>query len=205
MNKIKNSYYLTPALMAFLLFISNFIKADILQHAFSSYSVWFVIMLLVFACGYLMNKTIGYSFGGKIVFAVIVANVAVGIFMVSFFSQYFGFEDMTVENMLLYSLRLISVGSMGSFGLAVNEVFFLQQKLLLCEQKKITPPVFESGVKEADLTIKDAKLRAEKIILEAEKKQKEMQLKAEQFEAKIKELVRVERELIKKYEQNDEE
>ncbi len=190
--------------MAFLLFISNFIKADILQHAFTSYSVWFVIMLLVFACGYLMNKTMGYSFGGKIVFAVIVANVAFGLFMVSFFSQYFGFEDMTVENLLLYSLRLISIGSMGFFGLAVNEVFFLQQKLSLCEQKKSTQPIFESGIKEAELSIQDAKLKAEKIILEAEKKQKEMQFKAEQFEIKIKELIKAERELIKKYEKNDE-
>lgn len=191
--------------MVFLLFISNFIKADILQHAFTSYSVWFVIMLLVFACGYLMNKIMGYSFGGKIVFAVIVANVAFSLFMVSIFSQYFGFEDMTVENMLLYSLRLISVGSMGFFGLAVNEVFFLQQKLSVCEQKKSVTPIIESNVKEADLTIQEAKLKAEKIIFEAEKKLKDIQLKSEQFEIKLKELVRTERELIKKYEQPEEE
>jgi len=201
--KVKNSYYLTPALMAFLLFISNFIKADIFQHACLSYSVWFIIMLLVFSCGYLMNKTLGYSFGGKIVFAVIVANVVLSIFTVSFFNQYFGFDEMTIENLFLYSLRIISLGSMGFFGLAVNEVFFLQEKLSLCEQKKMQLPNIESSNKEVELTIQEAKLKAEKILLEADKKQKEMQLKAEQFEAKIKELIRAERELIKKYENEE--
>lgn len=204
MNEIKKIYYLTPALMTFLLFLSNFIKSDLVQHPIIGYSVWFILMVFIFACGYLMNKTIGYSFGGKIVFAVIVANVFIAILLITIFRLYFGMEDMTAENAILYSLRIISLGSIGYFGLAVNEVFRLQERLSLCEQKKnVINNNFDNN-KEAEITIKEAKLKAEKILLDAESKLKDITLKTEQFENKLKELIKAERELIKKYESNDE-
>ncbi len=204
MNEIKKIYYLTPALITFLLFLSNFIKSDLVQHPITGYGVWFILMVFIFACGYLMNKTLGYSFGGKIIFAVIVANVFIAILLVTIFRLYFGMEEMTAENAILYSLRIISLGSMGYFGLAINEVFRLQERLSLCEQKTNVISNDVSSNKDVELTIKEARLKADKILLEAEAKLKDITAKTEQFENKLRELIKAERELIKKYESNEE-
>ncbi|MFH0734032.1 MAG: hypothetical protein V1773_04985 [bacterium] len=203
MTKTKLIYYLTPSLLTILVFYSNFIKADLFQIGVQSYAVWFLISLFAFVCGWLMNKTLGYSYGGKIVFAVIIANVVIGLFMVSFFNEYFGFTERTTENMILYSLRIISIGSMAFFGMAVSEVILLQNSLLACEStKKNHMPVTDNS-KHATLIVDEAKLKSEKMIYEAEKKYNEILNKKEKLETRLKELIASERELIKRYESSD--
>lgn len=205
MTKTKFIYYLTPALLTVLIFFSNFIKADLFEVGVQSYAVWFIISLFAFATGWLMNRTLGYSYGGKVVFAVIIASVAIGIFMVSFFSEYFGFTELTTENIILYSLRIISIGSMAFFGMAVNEVILLQQNLSKCEasKKNVVAPVEHNS--QSNIVIEEAKLKAEKMVYEAEKKYNDILSKKEKLETRLKELITAERELIKKYENNENE
>lgn len=205
MTKAKFIYYLTPALLAVLIFFSNFIKADLFEIGVQSYAVWFIISLFAFATGWLMNRTLGYSYGGKVVFAVIIANVAIGIFMVSFFSEYFGFAELTTENIILYSLRIISVGSMAFFGMAVNEVILLQHNLSQCEasKKSVSAPIEHNT--HSNIILEEAKLKAEKMVYEAEKKCNDILSKKDKLESRLKELITAERELIKKYENNENE
>ncbi len=205
MTKTKFIYYLTPALLTVLIFFSNFIKADLFEVGVQSYAVWFIISLFAFATGWLMNRTLGYSYGGKVVFAVIIASVAIGIFMVSFFTEYFGFTELTTENIILYSLRIISVGSMAFFGMAVNEVILLQHNLLQCEssKKNVAAPIEQNS--HSNILLEEAKLKAEKMIYEAEKKHNDILSKKEKLETRLKELITAERELIKKYENNENE
>ncbi len=203
MTKAKLIYYLTPSLLTILVFYSNFIKADLFQVGVQSYAVWFIISLFAFSCGWVMNKTLGYSYGGKVVFAVIIANVVIGLFMVSFFNEYFGFTERTTENLILYSLRIISIGSMAFFGMAVSEVIILQNSLLACEStKKNQTPVTDSS-RQVTLIVEEAKLKSEKMIYEAEKKYNEILGKKEKLETRLKELIASEKELIKHYESSD--
>jgi hypothetical protein len=78
-------YYLTPVLAAVLIFASNFLNTDIFNIGFQNFTVWFVLSLFTFACGWLMDQTFGWVKGGKLLFAVIVVAAFFGIVLVSFF------------------------------------------------------------------------------------------------------------------------
>ena len=125
--------------------------------------------------------------------------------MVSFFSEYFGFAELTTENIILYSLRIISVGSMAFFGMAVNEVILLQHNLSQCEasKKSVSAPIEHNT--HSNIILEEAKLKAEKMVYEAEKKCNDILSKKDKFESRLKELITAERELIKKYENNENE
>ncbi|MDP3580611.1 MAG: hypothetical protein Q8S39_01675, partial [Ignavibacteria bacterium] len=56
----KSYYYLTPALLVIIIFSSNFLSTDLFKAGYSNFSVWFVLSLFSFACGWLINKTLGY-------------------------------------------------------------------------------------------------------------------------------------------------
>jgi len=108
----KKIYYSTPGLLTVIIFASNFLSTDLFKAGYQNFSVWFVLSVFAFACGWLINKTLGYNHGGKIVFSVIVASAFVSILMISLFSEYFGLSALLVENMILYILRNITLGSM---------------------------------------------------------------------------------------------
>ncbi len=197
----KLHYYLVPALLGVLMFASNFLNTNLFKFGENSFAVWFVLSLLCFACGWFINKTLGWHFGGKVVFAIIIAATIISVLMISFFRDYFAATELLTENLILYSLRNITLGSMGFFGMAVVEIFSFQKELLVMKEKlKIYESVSPDLKKEAELEIREAKLKAQKIITDAELNAKDLFLKKERIEKELKEFIHAEKELIKKYE-----
>ncbi len=196
--------YLTPALLAILLFFSNFLSTDLFKLGLLNFAVWFIVSVIAFACGWFINKTLGWSYGGKIIFAVIISTSLISIIMVSLFSDYFGINDLLTENIILFMLRNIILGSMGFFGMSVCEIFILQKAMISEKQK--SDNLERSTVnleKEAELILKEAKVNAERIVLDAEKKSKNLLDKKERIETQLRKFINTEKELLKKYEEPD--
>ncbi len=201
MEKKHLYYYLTPLLLGVLMFSSNFLNTNLFKFGDNNFAVWFVLSIICFACGWFISKTLGWHHGGKTVFAAIVAVTIISVLMISFFREYFSANELLTENLILYSLRNITLGAMAIFGMAVVEVFTMQKEFTVMKEKL---KLFESGVKdskkEAELEIKEAKIKAEKIINDAEFQAKNTILKKERVEKELKEFIHAEQELIKKYE-----
>ena len=194
--------YATAILLGVLIFASDFLDTDLFNFDEKNFAVWFVLSILCFASGWYINKTLGWNKGGKIIFSVIIAVTIVSIFMITFFSGYFNANEILTENLILYSLRNITLGAMGFFGMAIQEVInnrrdtqILNEKVELLERES------DISKKEAKLIIKEANLNAEKIINDAESKSKNLFLKKERIEKELKEFIQTERELIKRYEE----
>ncbi|OGU54303.1 MAG: hypothetical protein A2V66_13995 [Ignavibacteria bacterium RBG_13_36_8] len=201
----KPIYYLTPALLAVLMFSSNFLSTDLFKAGFQNFSVWFVLSVFSFACGWLINKTLGWNFGGKVLFAVIVATAIFSNMLVLFFREYFGLNELLSENLILYSLRNITLGAIAFFGMAVAEVLMLQKEIFSHKQKSaIYEKVLKDPEKVAENILEDARLKADRILFDAEKKFKEVVDKKNRIEIQLKEFIQAEKELIQKYEADKE-
>lgn len=201
----KKIYYSTPALLAVIIFASNFLSTDLFKAGFQNFSVWFVLSLFSFACGWLMNKTLGYNHGGKVVFAVIVASTFISVLLISFFSGYFGLSDLLVENMILYILRNIMLGAMAFCGMAISEVIILQRLGGPSKSKEEdSKKILINAQKEAHLLVEEAKLKADKMIYQVQQGVNDMVERKSQIERRLKEFIAAERELIKKYESEEE-
>jgi len=201
----KSIYYLTPGLLAVIIFASNFLSTDVFKAGYQNFSVWFVLSIFSFACGWLINKTLGYNHGGKVVFAVIVASSFISVLMISIFSGYFGLSDLLVENMILYILRNIMLGAMGFFGMVLSEVIILQKegdpgKLKQEDLKK----QIATTQREAQVIIDEAKLKAEKLLYQTQQNVNDLIERKTQIERRLKEFIQAERELIKNYESEKE-
>jgi len=197
-----NKYYLTAALLTFILFASNFLSTDVFKAGYQDFSVWFVLSLFAFACGWLINKTLGWVHGGKIMFAVIVASAFIASIMVSVLNGYFGLSDMMVENIILYTLRNITLGAYGFFGMAVSEVFSLQNNQV--EKKNDTEDhkkLLNDAKRDAKIIIEEAQLNANKILFEAQKSLTDITERKKNIERKLKEFIAVEKDLLKSYEE----
>ncbi len=194
--------YATAILLGVLIFASDFLDTDIFNFDEKNFAVWFVLSILCFASGWYINKTLGWHKGGKIVFSVIIAVTIVSIFMITFFSGYFNANEILTENLILYSLRNITLGAMGFFGMAIQEVINNRRDTqILIEKVEFLERESDISKKEAKLIIKEANLNAEKIINNAEAKAKNLFLKKERIEKELKEFIQTERELIKRYEE----
>ena len=201
----KPVYYSTAALLTVIIFASDFLSTDLFKAGYQNFSVWFVLSVFSFACGWLMNKTLGYNHGGKVVFSVIVASTFVSVIMISLFSGYFGLSDLLVENLILYVLRNITLGSMAFFGMALSEVIILQRENTPAKLKEDdSKRILQNAQKEANLIIEDAKLKSEKMIYQVQQNVNEMVERKNQIERRLKEFIAAERELIKKYESEEE-
>jgi len=197
----KLHYYLVPILLGILMFASNFLNTNIFKFGENSFAVWFVISLLSFACGWFIDKTLGWKLGGKVVFAIIIAATIISVLMISFFRDYFSATELLTENLILYSLRNITLGAMGFFGMSVAEIFGLQKELLVAKEKlKVFESISPDNKKEAELELKEAQLKAREIVSEAELSAKNIILKKERIKKELKEFIQAEKELIKKYE-----
>lgn len=197
----KKIYYLTPVLLAVLIFASNFLSTELFRFGELKFAVWFVLSLFCFACGWLINKTLGWKFGGRIVFSVVIATTVISVALISFLREYFGASDLLAENLILYSLRNVTLGCMGLFGMSVDEVMTLQkEKILLNTKIDNLEQSKDSYHKEAELELREAKLKADKIVRDAELQAKALNEKKERLEGQLREFIQVERELIKKYE-----
>ena len=197
----KLASYFAPALIAVLIFLSNFLDTEIFKFGENNFAVWFVISVFCFALGWYMNKSYDWHLGGKIIFALAIATSFVSIFLVTFFKEYFSASSLVAENIILYTLRDIMLGTMAFFGMAMGEIFSLQKELLEVKSKlNIFEEYIKSAKDEAALTVLEAKVKAEKIINNAEASAKNTLLKKERIEKELKEFIQIERELIKKYE-----
>jgi hypothetical protein len=193
--------YFMPALLAVLMFSSNFLNKKLFGFDDQNFAVWFVLSVLCFACGWYINQSLGWHLGGRVVFSIIVAATFISIIMITFFQVYFDANELITENLLLYSLRNIMLGAMAFFGMAVAEVLTLQKELLVFQEKqKVIDSTGKDLKKEAELELREAKMKAQKILNDAESEAKDITLKKERIEKELKEFIRTEKEFIKKYE-----
>lgn len=196
------SSYSVPLLLGLLIFTSNFLNTSLFNFGDRNFAVWFVLSILCFACGWYINRTLGWQRGGRIVFAVIVAVTILSIAIIIFFNEYFGTFELLAENLVLFSLRNITLGAMGIFGMAIQEIVSGEKEALVLREKvKIFEATAPDSRKEAELLIKEARLTADTIINAAESNAKNTFLKKERIEQELKEFIQIERELIKKYEE----
>lgn len=201
MKKFITSYS-TPLLLGLLIFTSDFLNTSLFNFGDRNFAVWFVLSILCFACGWYINRTLGWQRGGRIVFAVIVAVTILSIAIIVFYNEYFGTFELLAENLILFSLRNITLGAMGIFGMATQEVVSGEKEALILREKvKVFEATASDSRKEAELLIKEAKLTADTIIHEAEATAKNIFLKKQRIEQELKEFIQTERELIKKYEE----
>ncbi len=142
------------------------------------------------------------STGGKVVFAVIVAVTIISIAIIIFFNEYFGTFELLTENLILFSLRNITLGAMGIFGMAVQEILSGEKEALILREKvKVLEATAADSKKEAELLLREAQLKAEIIINDSEASAKNITLKKERIEQELKEFIQTERELLKRYEE----
>ncbi|AFN75341.1 hypothetical protein MROS_2111 [Melioribacter roseus P3M-2] len=204
MTERKNIYYATPGLLAVIIFASDFLSTEIFKSGYQDFSVWFLLSLFAFVCGWLINKTLGYNHGGKVIFAVIISVSFISVVMITMFREYFGLNDLLVENMILYLLRNVMLGSMALFGMVTCELLILQRdKVNASKSRDEIRNLLESAKREANIIIDEAKIGADKIIYEAQKTADEIINRKNQLEMQLKELIAAEKELIKKYESEE--
>jgi hypothetical protein len=194
--------YGVPFLLGLLIFASNFLNTSLFNFGDRNFAVWFVLSVLCFACGWYINKSLGWQLGGKVVFAVIVAVTLISIVIIIFFNEYFGTFELLTENLILFSLRNIILGAMGIFGMSIQEVLSRENEALILREKvKILEETSVDSKKESALLLKEANLKAEKIINDAEANSKNTMLLKERIEQELKEFIQTERELLKRYEE----
>ena len=194
--------YGVPFLLGLLIFASNFLNTSLFNFGDRNFAVWFVLSILCFACGWYINKSLGWQLGGKVVFAVIVAVTLISIVIIIFFNEYFGTFELLTENLILFSLRNIILGAMGIFGMSIQEVLSRENEALILREKvKILEETSVDSKKESALLLKEANLKAEKIINDAEANSKNTMLLKERIEQELKEFIQTERELLKRYEE----
>lgn len=194
--------YSVPVLLGVLMFASNFLNTDLFQFGTNNFAVWFVLSVLCFACGWFIQKTLGWHTGGKIIFAVIISVSLISVLMISFFQNYFNASELLTENIILYSLRNITLGSIAFFGMSVVEVFTMQRSSEVLKEKINTyEHLLQDAKKEAELELREAKINAKQVVNDAEARAKNITLKKERIEKELKEFIQAERELIKKYEE----
>ncbi|MBK6914603.1 MAG: hypothetical protein IPH11_13490 [Ignavibacteriales bacterium] len=202
MEMKKLSHYAAPVLLAIFIFSSDFLQTDLFKFGENDFAVWFVMSMLCFASGWYINKSLGWNFGGKVVFATIIAVTIISIFTISFFNEYFGASELLSENLILFSLRNILLGSMAFFGMAIEEILTSKRDSDLTNEKiRVYESILQESKKQSDLELKTAQLKAKEIIFEAESQAKNIILRKERIERELKEFIQTEKELIKKYEQ----
>lgn len=200
MKKLITSYSV-PVLLGILIFASDFLNTSLFNFGDRNFAVWFVLSLLCFACGWYINRTLGWQHGGRVVFAVIVSITLISIAIIVFFDEYFGTLEILTENLILFSLRNITLGTMGIFGMAIQEVVSGEKEALILREKvKVLEATSTDSKKEAELLLREAHIKADKIINDSEAQAKNTVLKKERIEEELKEFIQTERELIKRYE-----
>jgi hypothetical protein len=194
--------YSVPVLLGLLIFASDFLNTSLFNFGDRNFAVWFVLSILCFACGWYINRSLGWQLGGKVVFAVIVSITLISIAIIIFFNEYFGTFELLTENLILFSLRNITLGAMGIFGMAIQEIVSGEKEALILREKvKVLEATAADSRKEAELLLREAQLKAEIIINDSEASAKNITLKKERIEQELKEFIQTERELLKRYEE----
>ena len=193
--------YSVAVLLGILIFASDFLNTSLFNFGDRNFAVWFVLSILCFACGWYINRTLGWQRGGRLVFAVIVSVTIMSVAIIVFFNEYFGTFELLTENFILFSLRNITLGAMGIFGMTTQEVVSGEKEALILREKvKVLEATSSDSKKEAELLLKEAQLKAQKLVNDAEVHAKNTFLKKDRIENELKEFIQTERELIKRYE-----
>jgi hypothetical protein len=201
MFKRKLYNYIFPLLLGILMFASNFLNTNLFSFGNHNFTVWFVLSVLCFALGWYINKSLGWRTGGKIVFSLIIAVTIISIMIITFFRDYFAANELLTENLVLYSLRNVTLGAIAFFGMAVSEVLTLEKEIAVIKEKLgIFEGELKDAKKEAELEIREAKIEAKKIVTEAGITAKEIMSKKNKIENELKDFIQAEKELIRKYE-----
>ena len=194
--------YGAAILLAVFLFASNFLNTNLFDFGQLNFAVWFVLSIFSFSCGWFINRVLSWQRGGKIVFAIIIGVTIVSLFIIIFFDEYFSASQLLTENIILYSLRNITLGAMGFFGMALQEVLGSERESIILKEKiKVYEQTMLDAKREAELTLREAKVQSHKLINDAELHAKNTILKKERIESELREFILTERELIKKYEE----
>lgn len=195
----QKKYYLAPLLLSGLIFISNFLNTQLFGPEIINFAVWFILTLFIFAIGWITNNNLGWGHGGKIVFSVTVAMAVISALLVSFFSDYFLTENLLFENIILFTLRNILLGSMALFGMSVAELINSQREIENLKNQD-ADKLLRDAEKKSELILREATLESEKLIFEANKKAANILEQKNILERKLKEFIEVEKEVLKKYE-----
>jgi len=200
MKKLLTSYSV-PVLLGILIFASDFLNTSLFNFGDRNFAVWFVLSILCFTCGWYINRTLGWQHGGRVVFSTIVSITIISIAIIVFFNEYFATFELLTENLILFSLRNITLGAMGIFGMSIQEVVSGEKEALILREKvKVLEATAADSKKEAELLLREASIKAEKIINDSEAKAKNTILRKERIEQELKDFIQTERELIKRYE-----
>jgi hypothetical protein len=195
------SNYSVPLILGLLIFVSDFLNTSLFNFGEMNFAVWFVLSVLCFACGWYINRSLGWQVGGKVVFSVIVTITFISVLIIVFFNEYFGTFEVLSENLILYSLRNITLGAMAIFGMAIQEILSGEKEAAILREKiKVLEVTTDDSKRDADLLMKEAELKAAEIVFEAQARAKNIFLKKERIEQELKEFIQTERELIKRYE-----
>jgi cell division septum initiation protein DivIVA len=109
-----------------------------------------------------------------------------------------------VENMILYILRNITLGAISFLGMALSEVIILQKESGKGKTKEEdAKKVLLLAQREAQIMIEEAKLKADKMIFQAQQSVDDLIERKNQIERRLKEFINTEKELIKKYESEE--
>ena len=201
MFKRKLYNYIFPLLLGVLMFASNFLNTKLFNFGDHNFTVWFVLTVLCFALGWYMNKSLGWRTGGKIIFSLIIAVTIISIMIITFFRDYFAANELLTENLILYSLRNVTLGAMAFFGMATSEVLTLEKEVAVVKEKlRVYEDELKNAKKEAELEIREARIEAKKIINDAKISAKDIIMKKEKIETELKDFIQAEKEIIKKYE-----
>lgn len=197
-----NLSYFSVLILAVLVFASNFLDTNLFRFGDLNFAVWFVLSFFCYLTGHYINKSFGWQFGAKLIFAITIVVAVISVSFVIFLKEYFNAANPTGENIILFALRNVFLGGMGYFGMAINEALTLRSKVEMQEEKlKLIEDTIKDSKKESELTVREAQIRANKIINEAELQAKNTILKKERIERELKEFIQIEKELIKKYEE----
>ncbi|MDA3861101.1 MAG: hypothetical protein PF445_07720 [Melioribacteraceae bacterium] len=201
MNEIKKIFFAYPIFLTFLLVISSFLSANLFVNSEYTFAVWFILMLVSFATGWLMNSGFMWNNGIKVILITTLISVVITLMIVALFRNNFDMNSSLVGNLVLYSLRVLVLGLSAVFGLSFSENM---KNVVQKNDTELDTDIPEASISDkAEYYINEAKLKADKLLFEAEKEAHQIRDRKTQIEMQLRELIHTEREVIRKYESEE--
>jgi vacuolar-type H+-ATPase subunit H len=200
-NEIKKIFFAYPIFLTFLLVISSFLSANLFVNSEYTFAVWFILMLVSFATGWLMNSGFMWNNGIKVILITTLISVVITLMIVALFRNNFDMNSSLVGNLVLYSLRVLVLGLSAVFGLSFSENM---KNVVQKNDTELDTDIPEASISDkAEYYINEAKLKADKLLFEAEKEAHQIRDRKTQIEMQLRELIHTEREVIRKYESEE--
>jgi len=197
-KEIKNILFVYPISLTFLLLLSNLLSANLFVNSDFTFLVWFVLMLVAFIIGWFINSNFKWLLGIKVVFISIISAIILSFVIIFLFRISFSLSNSLIGNIVLFSIRILVLGSISIFGISISEN--LKNRQQNDNLDKTDEKIPTNNVENADLLIREAKLKAEQILFNAEKEINQIKERKMQIEIQLRELIHTEREVIRNYE-----